>query len=189
MLEYLESKPIEFDSLVTIIRLSGLEENFNKDTMTFFAPPDYSIGRAIERANDLLYSAGMDTLVSLDQVPPEIWKKYLEKYMFHGANKLNDYYQLDLSLENAFPGQDYFSYNNTVFNIGVIYDDANGVKYGGYRHILFSYIPDLKHPQDGWVSSNISSCNIQPENGIVHTLTNTSIFGFTGFTDDVMASF
>lgn len=188
VLEYLKSRPVEFDTLVSIIKLAGLEENFNKDTMTFFAPTDYSIGASIRNTNTYLYSAGMDTIISLDQIAPGIWKQYLEKYMFHGKNLLNDYYHLDLSLENAFPGQNYFSYNNSVYNIGVIYDDINGIKYGGYRHILLSYIPDLKHPQDNWISANISSCNIQPINGVVHALDNATTFGFTGFANDVMAS-
>ena len=188
MLQYLESKPFYFDTLATVIKLAGLQENFEKDEMTFFAPTDNSIKRALVNANKALYEAGNDTILNLDEIDSEIWRKYIMRYMFKGANKLNDYPQLDTRLLAVYPGQNYLSYNNTVFNIGVIYDDVNGIKYGGYRHIVISYLNNLDTPNQNWTTINVSSSDIKPINGVVHTLTDKSTFGFnTDFTSDVLA--
>ena len=111
--------------------------------------------------------------------------------MFKGSNKLNDYPQLDVSLLNLYPGQDYYSYNNTILNIGVIYDDVNGIKYAGYRHLAISYIKDLNNPlyYPNWIRNDISSSDIKPTNGVVHALTDYATFGFNDdFVYDVFAT-
>lgn len=42
-MNYLESQPAKFDTLVTLIKLSGLEAEVNKSGNTFLAPQNYSI--------------------------------------------------------------------------------------------------------------------------------------------------
>lgn len=186
ILEYLESKPIEFDSVAQIIKLAGLEQTFRTEEFTFFAPRDENIKRLIGThkqmgVNDLLYSAGRDTIKTLADVDSVIWRKYLERYMFKGKNKLMDYPQIDFSLLNIYPGQNYYSYNNSVSNIGVVYNDARNIKYMGYRQLYISYIRDVSQP-DEWIENRIASSDIQPRNGVVHVLDYTShSFGFDMF--------
>lgn len=191
MLQYLQAKPFYFDTVATVIKLAGLEQTFQQDDMTFFAPTDHAIGRSILNANKALYQAGKDTVRTLQEISPEIWRKYLMRYMFKGSNKLNDYPQVDVSLLNLYPGQDYYSYNNTILNIGVIYNDVNGIKYAGYRHLIISYIKDLNNPlyYPNWIRNDISSSDIKPTNGVVHTLTDYATFGFNDdFVYDVFAT-
>jgi len=191
MLQYLQAKTFYFDTLATVIKIAGLEDTFRNEDITFFAPTDHSIRRAIVNANKMLYLAGKDTILKLQEVSPEIWRKYLMRYMFKGANKLNDYPQLDVTLLNLYPGQNYYSYNNTILNIGVIYDDVNGIKYGGYRHLAISYIQDLNNPQlyFNWIRNDVASSDIKPTNGVVHTLNDYTTFGFNGdFVSDVFAT-
>lgn len=178
-LAYLDAVPFFFDSLAQIVRLSGMEDVFTKDTLTFFAPTDRSIMNLVELMNDNLYMYGYDTIQTLSDVPQVVWQKYLQRYMFHGANQLKDYPQIDFSLKSIYPGQDYLSWNNTTMNIGAIYTDDNGVKYVGYRQLTISYIPDLTYPYDNWNTAMVSSSNILTDNGVVHTLDKDhNYFGF-----------
>ena len=86
VLQFLESKPMEFDTIAQIIKLAGLEESFKTDELTFFAPRDENIKSLIGTlgrggVNDFLYQAGRDTIQKLSDVDPLIWKKYLERYI------------------------------------------------------------------------------------------------------------
>lgn len=189
MVEYLESKPMEFDSLVQIIKLAGLEETIRKDELTFFAPRDENIKDligALDRGgvNSQLYYLGRDTIKTLADVDSAIWRKYLERYLFKGKNLLMDYPQIDFSLLNIYSGQNYYSYNNSVSNIGVVFNDAassdgsSAIKYMGYRQLHISYISDVSRPTN-WVTAKVASSDIQPVNGVVHVLDYTSAgFGF-----------
>lgn len=181
-LVYLDAVPFFFDSVAQVVRLSGMEDVFTKDTLTFFAPTDRSIKNLIEKLNTELFKSGYDTVKTLADVPPVVWQKYLQRYMFHGANQLKDYPQIDFSLKSIYPGQDYLSWNNTTMNIGAVYTDDNGVKYVGYRRLSISYIPDLTYPFDNWITAFVSSTNILTDNGVVHTLDKDHYtFGFDSF--------
>lgn len=198
IIDYLDSKPREFDSIAKIIRLAGLEEDFKTKEFTFFAPRDENIKRLIGRAksnsiidqssvNWLLYNLGRDTIKTLADVDSAIWRKYLLRYMFNGKRKLMDYPQIDFDLLNVYKGQNYTSFANTVCNIGVVYNDAindsdknniTRLKYMGYRQLYISYIPDISRPNE-WRSCPVASSDIQPDNGVVHVIDYTKAqFGF-----------
>jgi hypothetical protein len=184
MLEYLQSKPVLFDTIAQIVKLAGMEGNFSDEDFTFFAPDDETIKRTIGTIytfglNSFLYYAGKDTVKTLANIDSLIWKKYLQRYMFRGSNRLKDYPQVDFNLVTVFPGALYFSYAGNVSNIGVEYGDVNGIKYIGYRQLALSYIPDISKPNDNWRRFYISSSDIKPTNGVVHTLRSSgAYFGF-----------
>ena len=190
ILEYLESKPEPFDTIAQIIKLAGLENEFKNDNMTFFAPNDKQvrdiIGTRINARGEKIYSRLNQYLIVLNKEPIEqlsdidslVWKKYLMRYMFRDAYMLKDYPQIDFGQKNIFPGQLFYAYDRSLFNVGVVYGDANGVKYLGYRQLHISYVPDASRPDDNWRTAKISSSDIQPVNGVVHTLTNEALFGF-----------
>lgn len=190
MLQYLESKPAEFDTIAQIVKLAGLEEVFRKDSITFFAPPDEVIKNTIGTVkrgglNAELYYRGKDTIKTLSDVDSLIWRKYLSRYIFNGKNLLKDYPQIDFSLLSIYPGGLYVSRSGDVSTIGVDYESANGVKYIGYRKLVISFIPDISNPDNRPYTNYISSSDIQPENGVVHTLRHSKwLFGFNG--DDFM---
>ncbi len=183
MLAYLEAKPIPFDSVAQIIKLAGMENTFKTEDFTFFAPDDDVIKRTIGTVstgglNRSLFFAGRDTVKKLADIDSTIWKKYLQRYMFKGVNKLKDYPQIDLNLLSIYPGALYYAYGNTVSSIGVVYNDENSVKYIGYRQLVMSYIPDLSRPDQNLTRNFVSSSDIKPKNGIVHTLSyNGAYFG------------
>lgn len=174
IMQYLDSKPLYFDTLAKVIRLADMENVLKNEQITFFAPTDPTIQKAIDGLNKQLSSLGRDTVTKLEDIKPNAWKEMLSLYIFKGVNRLKDYTQIDTMALDTYAGQGYISYNNTPINIGVIYNDAvNGsvrVKYAGYRQLMISYIPDLTKPKTRWINTLISSSDINPTNGIVHVL-------------------
>jgi hypothetical protein len=181
VLDYLKSKPGYFDSLTKIIRLAGMEDVFSKEDVTFFAPADSSINNTIKFLNIVLRSQGRNEVTRLEQIKPEVWRAQLARYLFKGQKSMNDYPQLDPENISAYPGQVYSSYDGQIMNVGVIYNDAGGVKYAGYRQLTISYIPSVSAPRDyrSWWNARVASVNIAPTNGYVHVLNYTNhYFGF-----------
>ncbi|GAA4319652.1 hypothetical protein [Compostibacter hankyongensis] len=176
VLDYLDAQPFYFDTVSLIVRLSGMEDVFKNDSVTFFAPTDRSVERLIRNTNNYLYLLGYDTVRTLGDVPQGIWRKYLTLYLFHGANQLKDYPQIDYDLIPTYPGQGYLSWDGQPMNIGVIYNDDNGVKYVGYRQLTIDYIPDTGHPRDNWIVGYVASSNILTDNGTVHVLSDEHLF-------------
>jgi hypothetical protein len=181
VLSYLKSRPDYFDSIVKIIRLAGMENVFDKEDITFFAPADSSVNATIKQLNTTLRNQGKKEVTRLEQIKPEVWREQLSRYLFKGKKSMNDYPQIDPANLSAFPGQIYSSYEGRIMNIGVIYNDAGGVRYAGYRQLTISYIPSASTPLDyrSWYPATVASVNIAPTNGYVHALRYT--FHFFGF--------
>lgn len=201
IMDYLDSKPREFDTIAQIVRLAGLEDKFKSEEFTFFAPRDEDIKSLIGSLtsgglNRELYNLGLDTIIELSDVDPYIWNFYLHRHIFNGKNKLADYPQVDYSLMNVYSGQNYYSQGDAVCNIGVVFNDARSsdgtsvLKYMGYRQLHIAYIPDMSNP-DALNPVRIASSDIQPHNGVVHVLDYTqAVFGFNNgnVTADIIQS-
>lgn len=192
VMEYLQSKPAYFDSLIKVIHLAGMEDIFQNEEITFFAPADSSINRTVNYLNRILDALGRPLVTRLEQIKPEVWRRQLSRYVFKGKKSMNDYRQLDPVNLSAYPGQIYASYDGLLMNIGVIYNDAGGVKYAGYRQLMLSFIPSASAPRDysSWYSEFVASVNVTPTNGYVHVLRYPfHYFGFEPgqFVEEVMA--
>jgi hypothetical protein len=179
VLQYLQSNP-KFDTIAQIVKLAGLEDMFSKEQITFFAPTDEVIRRCIGQVNSKipqlnngvnqkLFDGNKDTIKTLSDVKPEIWRKYMLRYVFKGKNLLKDYPQLDFDLRPLYPGGYYYGINGDLANIGVVYNSANNVRYTGYRQLSISSVPDPSQPNN-YFSAAIASSDIQPTNGAVHVL-------------------
>lgn len=181
VLQYLKSKPDMFDSVVRIIDLAGMNDIFDKEDITFFAPADSSVRTTLRLLNERLATLGNQSVTSLSQIKPEVWRNQLSRYLFKGKKSLTDYPQLDPGNVSAYPGRIYSSYDGEIMNVGVIYNDAGGVKYAGYRQLVLSYIPSQSTPLDyqSWYPVTVASVNIAPSNGYVHALHfSNHVFGF-----------
>lgn len=181
ILTYLKSKPVYFDTLTRVIQIAGMNDVFDKESITFFAPTSSSIYKSIKALNKNLKTNGRDTVSKLEQIKPETWKETLSMYIFKGVYRLKDYPQLDTIAINAFPGQGYTSYGGRTMNIGVIFNDAvtgsTSVKYAGYRQLYLSYIPDFSNPKANLLNFPVASSDIAPTNGIVHVLAQSAFSG------------
>ncbi|MBF0648218.1 fasciclin domain-containing protein [Dysgonomonas sp. GY75] len=184
MMEFLKSKSPEsdpkndyFSDLVEIIELADMEEVFEKKDITFFAPTNWSIRRTVNLLSAYQYRVGKDSIKSLKQIKPEVWKEHLSMYILKEKYLLKDIPQIDTTAIAAYPGQTYITYGGLPMNAGVVYGDANGVKYAGARQILYSYIYDIT--TSDLLNAYVATCNIQPKNGAVHVIRLTDhYFGF-----------
>lgn len=181
ILQYLNNKPGMFDSVSRVIQLAGMQDVFDKEEITFFAPADSSISNTIFQLNQVLRFRGRKEVTNLNQIKPTVWRRMLSRYIFEGKKSLTDYPQIDTDNLSAFPGQIYASYDGEIMNVGVRYNNAGGVAYAGYRQLLISFIPSVSSPRDylSWRSAAVASVNIAPTNGYVHALQYTfHPFGF-----------
>lgn len=177
IMQFVDSRKDLFDTLAQVIRLAGYEQVLNNEEVTFFAPPDPTIGKSIRYLNLFLYARGEDTVKNLNQISPAVWRFYLGKYTLKGKYVLKDFPQLDTTNMQAFPGQGYTTYDKEPMNIGVIYNDvktknAEGVeqviKYAGYRQL---HINDFGgFTISGLTVGPVATSDIQPTNGAVHVL-------------------
>lgn len=176
VMQYLESRPDLFKDLVKIIKLTKWENILTNEDVTFFAPTDFTITKSVDLMNSYLYNyEGMDKITELSQVKPKVWEDLIGMYVMEGKYRLNDIAQLDTAAVSAFPGQTNFTYDRSYkMTMGVCYGDANGIKYAGYRQVMYAY-QDFGYPEYAYVSS----CNIEPVNGIVHVLRLDHYLGFS----------
>lgn len=176
VIEYIKERKDIFDSLYKIIQLSGLESTLDRDGVTFFAPGDASIRKTIWGLNSYLHLLGRDTVYTLDQVDPEVWKEYLSMYIFNNTYLLKDIPQLDTNNMHIYPGQGFLSIGNQNMNIGVLYNDVESddqvVNYAGYRQLYLSYIVDVSNIEGvgGMVNAPVATSDIQTNNGVIHAL-------------------
>lgn len=168
--EYLKSKPIHFDSLTKVIELADMQETFKKDTLTFFAPSNPCIIKTVAALNADLLSRGKPIVKNLNQIDPKVWKDFISLYMIKGKYLLKDIPQLDTLQLDIYRGQGYISYQGKAMNAGVVYFDAGGVKYAGYRQLYYSYINEFSTQSGSMINVPVASSDIQPNNGTVHVL-------------------
>ncbi|WP_181182406.1 fasciclin domain-containing protein [Sphingobacterium lumbrici] len=179
ILDYMKEKKPFFDSTLMVIELAGMTDVFQNENVTFFAPPGGTVHNVIQNLNRHLRFNGKDTVSRLDQIKSEVWRNTLSQYIFRGTNLLKDYPQRDTLSYVAYPGQNYTSYGGDIMNIGVIFNDAGGVTYAGYRQLYIAYIPDLSNPQVSLTNIPVATSDIQPKNGVIHVLNRTKhTYGF-----------
>jgi hypothetical protein len=178
IMEYLEASPEIFGDLVKVIKLTSWERVFSdeNDELTFFAPTDFSIERSMEFMNQYMYVyEGLERVTDLEQIKPEVWESLLGMYVMKGKYRLNDIVQIDTAALSAYPGQTNRTYDrNYKMTMGVYHEDASGIKYAGYRRVMYAY-PEAGRP----VYAYVSTCNIEPTNGIIHVIRLDHHFGFT----------
>lgn len=180
VLDYLKSKPDYFSDLVKVIGYAKMDQVFQNETITFFAPANACIDSTIRKVNQALYFGGHDTIKRLEQVPQQVWRQMLARYVFKGKMMLNDIPQLDMTQYKTYPGAFYRSYDSLPMNLGVNYGSAGGAQYVGYRQLQISYSADISLQPTSWFWAPVASVNIEPDNGAVHVLVFTRhFFGFS----------
>ena len=182
IMEYLESRDdMLFSDLVKVIKMTKWYDVFSDENadITFFAPTDFSIDRSVDILNYNLYNwNNMEKITNLSQVKSEVWEDMIGMYVLEGKYRLNDIAQIDTVALSAFPGQTNYTYDKKYkLTMGVCYGDANGIKYAGYRQIMCAS-QDYGAP----IYAYVSSCNIEPHNGIVHVLRLDHSLGFNSYT-------
>jgi hypothetical protein len=178
ILDYLKSRPDYFKELVEVIDYADMNDVLESKEVTFFAPTDWSINKSLKRLSDYRYNfLGQDSVTNIRQVKPEVWKELLSLYIVEDKYIAKDIPQLDTLLMDSYPGQAFVSYNGRPMNIGLVYNDANGIRYAGYRQMLYSYVNNFVDKD--MVNAYIATSDIQPKNGAIHVIRFTDHdFGF-----------
>ena len=176
--DYLNSKPEHFSKITEIIKVANMESIFQNDEITFFAPKNPSIERAMNKINSSLKISGLDTIANFNEVNPEIWQEFVGLYVIPGRYELKDIPQVD-TLTFNFKGQQYKSINGRSMNMGLLYNSAGGVDYAGYRQIIYAYVYDFARPEASRSNIIVATANNKVNNGVVHVLQATAhTFGF-----------
>lgn len=181
VLDYIKMRKDVFDSLYKIIELADLKAALDQDGVTFFAPGDASIRKAIFSLNQNLYYLGRDTVKTLDQVDPQVWREYLSLYIYNDTYLLKDIPQMDTLNMNIYPGQGFLSFGGANMNIGVNYNDVISevrenefqiVKYAGYRQLYLSYIRNVGNigAFGSMVNAPVATSDLRTRNGVIHAL-------------------
>ena len=175
-LAFLQERPFFFDSLVTVIHLAGMDSVLEDSTITFFAPTNQAIAKAMNQINSERYSNFQDSL-RLQDIPQEIWRKFLSHYIFREKYMLKDIARGDPSQLNVYPGMNLESWDGYIMNLGVVFSDYNGTKDVGPRQVTITDIGDLANPNN--ITSNVATSDLQTKNGIIHVLDDNHEFGFS----------
>lgn len=175
-LEFLNRQPFFFDSLVTVIHLAGMDDVLTDSTVTFFAPTDLAISKAMDFVNTVRHNEFEDSL-TLQDIPQEVWKRFLSRYIFRGKYMLKDIARRDASELNVYPGMNLESWSGYIMNLGVTFSDYEGTKDVGPRTVTITEIGDLASPVN--ITSIVATSDLQTKNGIIHVLNSSHEFGFS----------
>lgn len=176
--EFLKTKPLYFDTLVTVIDQSGLREVFEKEDITFFAPSDRAIKLSMDLLNSTRYFASKDSIFIKD-IPQSIWRKYLSQYLIKDKYLLKDIARYDSGQPNVYPGQYMTSYDGYIMNLGVQFSDYKGTRDVGPRTVVFRNIGDIGNPLN--LGATVATSDLQTNNGVIHVINDVHNFGFNSF--------
>lgn len=172
---YLQSQPVYFDSVVTIINAAGLQDMLSKENVTFFAPHNFAILKAMNLLNAARYAQNQDSL-HLEDIPGDIWRQFLLRYTFRDKYMLKDIARRDGEMLQVYPGQYMETVNGYIMNLGVQFSDYSGTKDVGPRQVQITDIGDFTNPVN--ITGIVGSSDIQTTNGVVHVLNGEHTFSF-----------
>lgn len=169
-MDYLESNPEAFGTLVGLIKRCQLEDAVNKSGNTFLAPQDYSIFNyfALEFPNPNERPASLAEIPqeNLDKIS-EIIKNYLIPGEEIVREKLSTAYHYTTTLGNK----------KARFNL--IREDYLGNVNMGAASIVFSLDTSLEGQKEQYQTVEVVTSNLRSTNGIIHVLkSDAHIFGF-----------
>lgn len=175
-LQFLEQDPFLFDSLTQVIHLAGMDGIFEDSSITFFAPTDHSIAKALNELNSERYDKFKDSL-QLAEVPGEVWRKFLSRYIFRSHYMLKDIPRRDASELNVYPGMNIQSWDGYIMNLGVSFSSYSGTEDVGPRQVTITDIGDLADPAN--ITAGVGTSDLQTKNGVIHVLNDSHSFAFS----------
>ncbi|CAL1519832.1 fasciclin domain-containing protein [Chitinophaga sp. MM2321] len=176
--EFLQSQPYFFDTVATVIQLAGLENVLRDSTITFFAPTDYSVQMAMAIVNSDRHANFKDSL-QLADIPSEVWRKYLSRYIFRDKFMLKDIPRFMSSQPEVYPGMNMESWQGYIMNLGVLFSDYNGTRDVGPRQVMIADMGSLDNPV--YNISLVATSDLQTKNGVIHVLDANHQLGFNPF--------
>ena len=173
ILEYLQSKPGVFDSLLKVLDRSKMNAVLgSNEKYTFFAPTNQSFQLAIENLNNTRRESDKP-LEYLSNVDLKHLDTMMSQYIIKGS-----YPSDSMLLKDGIKLQD-FKYKRTM-NAKLTTATSSGFEGGGPKVIEYS---DTKNSQfnRNWITATTASINIEAKNGMIHVLSSNHVFGFNDF--------
>lgn len=198
-LEFIKSRPDLFDTTLILLEKTGLDKVVAEKDITFFAPHKKSIAALMIKVNTFVKkkrdSLGYDKdTVLLDDVPAEVWEKYMSRYIFKGVK-----------LRDGITKGKFLSENNKNWIVGGEHADSYGnynmfmmtewtkwetVEEAGpkYIYLIDTFGTDVTIPgSTAYTSVKVVTSNLQTTSGVVHVLARTHEFGFNNSTKFIPA--
>lgn len=177
ILEYLESQPGTFDSLILVLdRLPELRDSLNsaETDFTLFAVTNRSFEIAIEAMNRARALSGRKSIY-LEDLPKADLDSLTSRYVFKGFYDTESLYTFR---EGQTLGSLRYSYD-----MNILYTETNssGLVYGGQQQLLLSDVNNSIF-QRYWETINTASVNMYTNNGVLHVLSSGHDFGFNKLT-------
>lgn len=169
-LEYLESQPGAFDTLVTLIKLCGLENAVNQEGSTFLAPKNYSIHNyfkllfaELDAWPASLSDINVDDLSEIEQ--------HIKNYIIPDRKIVRSDLQTSYSYMPTYGG------GKARFNL--VREDYLGNVNMGAQAIMFSLNMAEEGQKEQYQSVRVVVSDLQSANGVIQVLdSDTHIFGF-----------
>lgn len=169
-MDYLKSRPEVFDTLTTLITLTGLESAVNANGSTFLAPKNYSIHNYF----NLVFPDPEKRPKTLSGIPEEELEKItgiLKNYIIPGKQIMRSGLGTAYSYDTTYGG--------TKARFNIVQDDYLGNVNMGARYIIFSLNTGAAGGAEEYQSVQVETADLQATNGVVHVLAADShIFGF-----------
>ena len=169
-MDYLKANEISFDTLVSLIQLTGLESAVDASGNTFMAPQDYSISNYFELAFTILDVPP----ASLQEIPQEILddiKLIIENYIVPNEEIMRG----DLSPTYTYTT----TYGGRKARYNLLRSDYLGNVNKGAEIINYSLNMSEDGSSNDYQSVQVVTSNLESTNGIIHVLNADShIFGF-----------
>lgn len=169
-MDYLKSRPDVFDTLTTLITLTGLEGAVNMNGSTFLAPKDYSIYNFFK----LVYPDPEKRPKTFGEIPAEDMEnitKILKNYIIPGKqivrNELSKTYSYDTT------------YGGVKARFNIVQDDYLENVNMGAKYINFGLDLGVPGVFEFYLPVRVETADLHSTNGIVDVLAADShIFGF-----------
>ncbi|MBN8786238.1 MAG: fasciclin domain-containing protein [Terrimonas sp.] len=169
-MDYLKSHPEIFDTLTTLITMTGLESAVNTSGSTFLAPKNYSIHNYF----NLVYpdpEKRPKTFSEITDEDMEIIAEILKNYIIPGKEIVRSGLATTYSYNTTYGG--------TKARFNIVQDDYLGNLNMGAKYIIFSLNQGAPGGAERYQSVQVETADLHSTNGVVHVLAADShIFGF-----------
>lgn len=169
-MDYLKSRPEIFDTLTTLINLTGLESAVNASGSTFMAPKNYSIFNYFK----LKYPDPEKRPKSFSEITDEEMEtitEILKNYIIPGKEIVRDELATTYSYDTTYGG--------TKARFNIVRDDYLGNVNLGAKFVIFSVDRGIPGVFELYIPVQVETADLHSTNGVVHVLAADShIFGF-----------
>ena len=168
--DYLKQNASQFDTLVILLQLTGLEEVVNRANTTFMAPRNYSISNYFKIRFLQMENPPTDIYKMPEELVQEI-KMILGNYIIPNEK---------ITIDNLTPSYSYFTtFSDQTARFNILRSDYLGNVNKGAELINFSLNKSLNPDIENYRSVLVNTSNLHSTTGIIHLLdSDTHVFGF-----------